>query len=47
MTGLNVTASQGERENLFWLDGKMYIVFHNSTWTGGEIYRVSGVSGAK
>ena len=42
--GLSVPATQGEPENLFWFDGELYIVFNNSTWTGGEIYRVADVS---
>jgi hypothetical protein len=44
VVGLSVPASDGEPENLFWIDGEMYIVFNNSTWTGGEIYKVADVS---
>jgi len=44
VVGLSVSASLGEPENLFWIDGEMYIVFNNNTWTGGEIYRVDNVS---
>jgi hypothetical protein len=44
VVGLSVPASEGEPENLFWIDGEMYIVFNNSTWTGGEIYKVADVS---
>lgn len=42
--GLSTPASDGQAEKLFLIGGELHIVFNNSTWTGGEIYRVQDVN---